>query len=899
MGKPRSCLITFCVPAAWRSRLSTAPNFCLGDLREGYDHSPIMGSVVATVCAPCHDPRPRISAEALSTPAGQQIAAAALASAPPVPWEVDATTHLEALLGHVQQFLARHLPPLPSRPRNPVLSDLSLRLVLTRRQVRTVHQRLAKAYARGLLFQCFAAWSGHGDQAQTQARRLDRLSCRLARAGFALSALHKGIGESFRADKAHFTRRAMENARDQGTAAFAYSIRAILRTGRRFRAPQLLHQISDGASTASCEEEILALLGRHFAKPERARQTSGSELAALFNEVQPLARKVDMSSLPSVAEIASATLALKRGKAPGVSGVPAELFQADAMQTAALLFPILAKSIVRCSGPLQHNGGLARAIPKSKQQAGTPAGWRSILLLEPTGKILQKAYRPQLVQALEQHKSKNQFGGLPRRRLEDASVMVRAHFARLKACRQTGGALFIDSRAAYYSLVRDSLVRSQTLQTEDQLYQRRAPCFPFATTRNTMFGTCKRGDSYRLCSYQSPWCVTSSHSWVPLGFDGSPLPGPYISGSGTAPGSPIADLLFSFVYARFLQHVEEILLAEGHYVAMCSTHDVATMPTWADDTAVLIGPVAPSQLATSLQRVTDLVARGLSRAGLDPNFGPGKTEAVIHFEGTGSRDARRQLLCLAEPGVSFESHLRGTQSLRLVPTYVHLGTVVSHNLSEEPNLQHRTHLLKQLFQPLRRRLLYNDDLMKHEKVRLLEERVLPKFLFGAGFWTPRNTREHDMSLDPLRCAMRQAFRPITGVSSAGFSNQEVAAALGLPMAGRLFGPRESHRTFALVEDWLPGSLARAASRWALVPALVGGPPQGHRRGLAGSTLHHHPSFSGKTFDLPAQPLRQDLPELPAALQAQPCARSPQTTLRRLRRNACYSTHCPSTSRPHV
>ncbi|CAE6935081.1 unnamed protein product, partial [Symbiodinium sp. KB8] len=737
-GQTQKLLDYVCVPAAWRSRLSTAPNFCLGDLREGYDHSPIMGSVVATVCAPCPNPRPRISAEALRTPIGQQIAAAALASAPQVPWEVDATTHLEVLLGHVQRFLARHLPPPPPKPRNPVLSDLSLRLVLTRRQVRTVHQRLTKAYARGLLFQCFAAWSGRGEQARSQAHRLDRLSCRLARAGFALSA---GIGKSFRADKAQFTRRAMETARGQGPAEFAHSIRAILRNGRRFRAPQLLHQISDGASTASCEEEILALLGEHFAKPERARQTSGGELAALFNEVQPPVCKVDMTSLPSVAEIASATLALKKGKAPGVSGVPAELFQADAMATAALLFPILAKSVMRCSGPLQHNGGLARAIPKSKQQAGTPAGWRSILLLEPTGKILQKAYRTQLVLALEQHKSKNQFGGLPRRRLDDASVMVRAHFARLKAGRQTGGALFIDSRAAYYSLVRDSLIRSQTLQTEAQLYQRARALFPF------------RDDQ-----------------------------APYVSGSGAAPGSPIADLLFSFVYARFLQHVEEILMTEGHYVAICSTTDAAIMPTWADDTAVLVGPVAPPLLAASLQRVTDLVTRGLSRAGLDPNFGPGKTEAVIHFEGPGSRDTRRQLLCLAEPGVPFDSHLRGTQHLRLVPTYVHLGTVVSHNLSEEPNLQHRAHLLKQLFQPLRRRLLYNEDLMKHEKVRLLEERVLPKFLFGAGFWTPRNTREHDMTLDPLRCAMRQAFRPITGVSSTGFSNQEVAAALGLPTA---------------------------------------------------------------------------------------------------------------------
>ena len=782
-GQTQKLLDYVCVPAAWRTRLSTAPNFSLGDLREGYDHSPIMGSVAATVCAPSPDARPRFPAEALRTAEGQRVAAAALASAPPVPWEVDATTHLDALLSHVQRFLKKHLPPAPPRPRNPVLSDLSLRLILTRRQVRTVKQRLEKAYARGLLYNCFAAWGGQAAQARSQAGRLDRLSNRLARAGFALSALHKGIGESFRADKAQFARRAMETARGRGAADFAHSIRAILRTGRRFRAPQLLHQISDGTSTAACEESILALLGAHFAKPERARQLNGTALLELFNDALPPTCKIDMTSLPSVAEITSATLALKKGKAPGVSGVPAELFQADAFATAELLFPILAKCALRCRGPLQHNGGLARAIPKGKQQAGTPAGWRSILLLEPTGKILQKAYRTQLVLALEQHKSRNQFGGLPHRRLEEPSVMVRAHFARLKAHSQTGGALFIDSKAAYYSLVRDSLVMSQTLQTEDQLRQRAKALFPFRDDQDHYVRHMRSGGLIQALQLPDPLIryleSQLGTTWFCME---APSSAPYISGSGTAPGSPIADLLFSFVYARFLQHVEEILLAEGHYVALCSTADASIMPTWADDTAVLVGPVVPHMLATSLQRVTDLVTRGLGRAGLDPNFGPGKTEAVIHFAGPGSRAVRKQLLCLTEPGVHFDSHLRGVQCLRLVPTYVHLGTVVSHNLSEEPNLSHRAQLLKQLFLPLRRRLLYNEDLTRQEKVRLLEERVFPKFLFGAGFWTPRSTREHELTTDPLKCAMRQAFRPITGISSAGYSNQEVAAALGLPTA---------------------------------------------------------------------------------------------------------------------
>ena len=792
-GHTQKLLDYVCVPDAWRLGFHTAPNFGLGDLREGYDHSPIMGTVSATVSAPRPSSRTRYSAEALRTAAGQQVAAAALASVPAIPWDVDATTHMDLIFGHVQRFLSSHLPPAPPKPRNPVLSELSLQLVLARRQVRTVWRRLEQAFGRNLLFQCFAAWSGQSRTAHTQTRRLLGLAERISRASFSLTALNKAIGDSFRADRALFTRRAMSTARETGAAEFAHSIRAILRTGRRFRAPQLLHQISNESTSAACEEDILALLGDHFAKPERARRQQGQELLALFDTAKPPATKVDMTSLPSVADIASATLALKRGKAPGMSGLPAEFFQADPFSTADLLFPVLAKSVLRSNGPLQHNGGLARAIPKSKLQASTPAGWRSILLLEPTGKILQKAYRPQLIRALEQYKSKNQYGGLPRRRLEEPSVMVRAHFARLKAGRQTGGALFIDSRAAYYSLVRDALIASRTLQTEEQLRLRAQALFPFWDDQDSYVEHMKQGGLIRALQLPEPLVryleSQLGTTWFAME---APARAPFVSGSGTAPGSPIADLLFSFVYARFLRHAEELLMAEGHYVALCAEPDAAIMPTWADDTAVLIGPTPPHQLTASLQRVADIVVRGLGRAGLDPNFGPGKTEAVVHFEGAGSREVKRQLLCCSEPGTCFDTPAGMEQHLRLVPTYVHLGTVVSHNLSEEPNLSHRAQLLQQIFQPLRRRILYNSDLTKAEKVRLLEERIFPRFLFGAGLWTPRNSREHELAVDPLHRAMRQAFRPILGISSTGFSNQEVAAALGLPTAeDRLIQARAS------------------------------------------------------------------------------------------------------------
>ena len=146
---------------------------------------------------------------------------------------------------------------------------------------------------------------------------------------------------------------------------------------------------------------------------------------------------------------------------------------------------------------------------------------------------------------------------------------------------------------------------------------------------------------------------------------------------------------------------------------------------------------------------------------------------------------KRDLLCRAGPGIEFTSAGGVHGFLRVVPSYTHLGTVISHNGSEEPNLQHRAALLRQLFKPLRSRLLYNRWLTQQEKVRLISERVLLRFLYGAGFWAPRTVAERELTLGPIRTTYRQSFRPITGTSSAGFSNQEVASFLGLPTAEEL------------------------------------------------------------------------------------------------------------------
>ena len=82
-----------------------------------------------------------------------------------------------------------------------------------------------------------------------------------------------------------------------------------------------------------------------------------------------------------------------------------------------------------------------------------------------------------------------------------------------------------------------------------------------------------------------------------------------------------------------------------------------------------------------------LLNHGLSELGLEANFGPGKSEAVVHLAGPGPAPVKRDLLCRTEPGVAFVAASGAPGFLRVVPTYTHLGTVISHNRSEEPNFE--------------------------------------------------------------------------------------------------------------------------------------------------------------------------------------------------------------------
>ena len=600
-------------------------------------------------------------------------------------------------------------------------------------------------------------------------------------------------------DKANFSRAQIAAARGAGPARFAHLLRAITRQGRKFKPPALLPVLRQEGVEHIGQAAVTKALGASYAAAERAVPISPQAFVQSSREVRPLQTSLDVAESPSVVDLLRGFLELQRGRAPGLSQIPAEVFTANSVAAALAYAPVILKLLARGIGPLQWSGGLAHSIPKGAKDPSSAQGWRAILLLESDAKAFQKAWRPHLLRALEPVRSVGQHGGIPGHTLDQPSALVRAHFQELSAKCQSGGALFVDCAAAYYSVVRDFYMSGPHHCWSGEELQQRAELF-FADTpsREGFLRDMRDGlwlESLRLPPALHRIIMAQLHrTWYVDGRPGTTL---YLTQTGTAPGSPVADALFAFLFSRFLHGMEDFLrtsLASPHIHVQPG--EAAETPAWADDVVVLFTTHSAAEVEGLLKELGRQVIVHLRRLGLAANLGSGKTEAVLALHGRGSRQVRRQLLGAACPTLELTRGSEVFPQLRLVPGYVHLGTFLNSELSEVANLKRRAGLLATAFKPIRNRLLNNPFLLPVEKRELVLGRVIPCFMHGAGLWRLATAHEKEAAVGPLHSVFRQCIRPITGNSSAKMTQAEVLAALDLPSPEELL---HVHRARAFLQ----------------------------------------------------------------------------------------------------
>ena len=473
---------------------------------------------------------------------------------------------------------------------------------------------------------------------------------------------------------------------------------------------------------------------------------------------------------------------LKLNKAAGPSGLPAELYHADPVGAASTHCPIIMKAQLRGVMPGLWRGGHAVPIPKLEKPLQSLDGWRSILLTESAVKGLQKALRDPLLHCMHEVKTCAQGGSVPRGPLQVPMAWVQGHLRQLHEQRRTGGVLFIDGKAAFYSTVREKLMGHESGHSIDFLNQVAEAVFEEAEDR-LAFIAAAIGPSL-LEQHAVPEALrrviaaSLKDTWYTTGQDRKHV---FATRTGTCPGSPIADVAFQVLFAEVIASVEQALCDCAREAQEDSSGEFTPAPSWMDDLAVPLQAADGDELMAVAARTLKAVHLGMRRMGLDINLSRGKTELMPVFHGKGSKQARHRWLI--EEGASLSVELANGSQIRVGMTghYVHLGARLDVTGGDDRTVHYRACLMREMVRPLSR-LLRSPELTEPEKVDMVTSMPHARLRHGSGCWQLATARERARYQAAYYEAPRRLFRHITALSSQGATDEDVALILGIPRA---------------------------------------------------------------------------------------------------------------------
>ena len=252
--------------------------------------------------------------------------------------------------------------------------------------------------------------------------------------------------------------------------------------------------------------------------------------------------------------------------------------------------------------------------------------------------------------------------------------------------------------------------------------------------------------------------------------------------TGTRPGDPIADLIFACGYA-VIQVEFAALLRENGLMGTIPMHaggifSVSVAPgdcsavglppvNYMDDTAFVIMAECPSQLIPRLALAACLFVRTCRRHGLEVNFGPGKTEALVRFGGEGSRLAVAEVNTLevaeSEDGPAFLLPLADGGVLRIVQHCRHLGSEVTLQNGLHRELAARASAASVAMSALSRSLLAKSSLPATMRTMVARACVHSSALYLSGVWSELSSTQ----MARIGPAFYRPFRIIVGVHKPG------------------------------------------------------------------------------------------------------------------------------------
>ena len=496
------------------------------------------------------------------------------ARVPNFSWNLDVDTHHKALTT-TWQALCKVPEVTTTTARQPFLTEDTLSVISLRRALRAYLRQEAEERRRRWLLIGFAAFqhgTGHATFFPRAARTADdwlrQLDYSEAQALCALHMTCHTVRRKVAADRAAYlsglaTQAASFSVKD--ASALYGAVRKAFpeaRSSRRSAYKPLPSLTLQDGTQATTPEERHEGWRTHFAGQEAGSTVTPDEYVAHFTQY---ARKTpwtfDIGAVPSLRQVEGVLHSLHTRKAVGSDSISGELLRSDVPSTSRQLLPIFAKASIRATEPVVFRGGDLFLLAKRASKVLGCEAFRSILISSVPGKVYHRCLRQQLLPAFDAARHPFHASIIAGQGIELISLTAKTFFSIANVAHSHAALLFFDLKAAFYQVIRQTLV--DTRGSDEELLKLfshlQLPPAALAELRDKLSqvllleaaGVSSHSRALVTDLFQGTYFRLTCDSVLTL------------TRRGTRPGDPAADLLFAFTLSAYLESATKAMRTNG------------------------------------------------------------------------------------------------------------------------------------------------------------------------------------------------------------------------------------------------------------------------------------------------------------------------------------------------
>ena len=686
----------------------------------------------------------------------------AVAAVPPVPWSLSVDAHEAALTKALHHRARPYKAHRSRRPSRPFVGPAILEALQLRRHLKGNLQRATARQNSLILGILFGLWrtAVRLDLCRdtfSNTSSLPRSTCELGQLDFCLALDLRAyqqvailVRKLLKAAKAAYMEElgmTLTRAAENHDAAQAYqALRALVPAVRKKSsvAPAVPLLAKDGHAFADGCDLAQGWM-RHFGDIEGGVATTWDSLGAVH---LGRCRRAKQGQAPGLAELPDrlqwehSFRKVKKGKAPGLDGLDHDSLALALPPVTGLSFPLTLKVATCRTEPLRWRGGEALPLFKGKGSGQRLDQYRSILLESSFAKRWHAWLRSSLIPTFLSVRAPLQSGACRGVSTGALSLLARSFQHICRGRRLSHAMLFVDLRAAFYSVVREFLCSKPP---EELDWPTLAQALHLSESQQAYVAALLADGGDATIKSVQPHLLSYledllAGTWFQV--RGSSIP--VHTRKGTRPGDPLADLLFSFTIAAPLKQLAADMEQQGLRVRLSCAGILPSVPvgdalapataSWHDDVVVFLAVEKASDLLTSCSFVARRVHDLFLERGLRVNYDGGKSEAVCTPLGSGSKPVLRRLRHPAGATIFFLPDHDPMQALTCTDSYRHLGSMLHDAGCLLVEVRRRLQQARIALQPLRKPIFARVDLSQAAKHNFLRSYVLSRLLLNVGSW---------------------------------------------------------------------------------------------------------------------------------------------------------------------